>query len=191
MPSRESPLFSTSWDVLQQLKPLLFILMSLWNNQKFKFVDKLASPCVCAQSVRPWSLQLPLGAEPLYLQVLHSSLRVPDLTVWGCYFDFPNSFCFHRTYYCPFQQWCYAWKHLQTFVWVQVQWGRGCLWGTVGSALSEPQKCWTRKTVRGLLRKSGNKSWALGVCFRLNHWLSKRKGFEILVNYQTIIADCQ
>lgn len=59
-----------------------FTLLSLWNNQKFKFVDKMASQCVCAQPVRPWSLQLPLGAEPLYLQVPHSSQRVPGLTEW-------------------------------------------------------------------------------------------------------------
>lgn len=197
VPSGESTLFGTSWDVLQQLKQLLLMLMSLWNNQRFKFVDKLASQCVCTQSVRPWSIQFPLGAKPLYLQVLHSSQRVPRLTVGdrvhagGCYFAFPSSFCFHRTCHCPFQQWCYAWKHLQTFVPVHVQWGRGCLWGTVWSALSEPHKCWARKPLRGPLRKSGNKSWALSIHFRLNYWLWKRKRFEILVSYQTIIADCR
>lgn len=102
VPSRKNILPSISQGILQQLKSFLFILMSLRNDQKFMFMDKLASQCVCAQSVRPWSLQLPLSAE----QVMHFSQCAPRLAMWdriyagGCHFDFPNSFYFHRTCHC-------------------------------------------------------------------------------------------
>lgn len=102
VPSRENTLLSISWGVLQKLKPLLFILMSPGNDQKFMFTDKLASQCVCAQSVRPRSLQLHLSAE----QVVDFSQCAPSLAVWdriyagGCYFDFLNSVCYHRTRHC-------------------------------------------------------------------------------------------
>lgn len=54
--------------------------MSLRNNQKFKFMDKLASQCVCSVC----KASIPSGPlrEPLYLPVLLSSQRVPCLTVW-------------------------------------------------------------------------------------------------------------
>lgn len=52
VPSRDSILFSTSWGVLQQLKPPLFLFFPM-AVQKFKFVDKLFSQGVCTQPVRP------------------------------------------------------------------------------------------------------------------------------------------
>lgn len=76
-PSRERPLFSTSWGVLQQLQPLLFISMSLWNNQKIKFMDKSAFQCVCIQSI--WSVRLPF----VYWDPVSASAALSQRVLWS------------------------------------------------------------------------------------------------------------
>lgn len=118
---------------------------------------------------------------------------VPSLTVGdrmiagGCFVDTPNSFCSTEDVTAHSRGDA---LHGNTCKPLCDCGSRETRAAFVGSALSH-KKCWTRRTVKELLRKSGNKSWAFGVCFRLSYWLWKRKTFEICVNYQTIIVDRQ
>lgn len=147
--SRPSPLFSKSCSVLQQLKPPLFLIFPVeWSEVQ------ICGPIgfsMCAQSA--CKALIPPAPFPVWLWGTGDCRR---LLCWH-----PQLLLFHRTCHCPFQRGCYPWKHLQTFVQLWVQWGKGSLCGIS----SHPQKCWARKTLEELLRKPGNKSWAFGIRF--------------------------
>lgn len=109
MPSRESTLFSTSWGILQQLKPLLFILIVPVEQSKVQVHGQIGfSTCVysvCKALIHPapFGCQTPVSARAGLESVSRLTLR-GKVHAGGCYFDFPNSFCFHRTWRCLFQQ---------------------------------------------------------------------------------------
>lgn len=151
VPSRQSPLFSRSWGVLQQLKPPLLLIFPVeWSEVQ---ICGAVGFSMCTHSA--CKDLIPPAPFPVWLWGAGDCRR---LLCWHA-----QLLLFHRTWHCPFQRGCYPRKHLQTFVQLWVQWGKGCLCGIS----SHPWKCWARK-IEELLRKPGNKSWTFGIRFRLS-----------------------
>lgn len=145
--SRGSILFSTSWGVLQQLKPPLFLIFPV-EPSEVQICGQIGYSMSAHTSCKVLIPPAPFGCWAIATAVLYLSQPVPNLTVGdrmqegGSCVDIPNSFC--------------SSEHVTAHSRCDAMHGNTCKpLCSCGSSLcgisSQPQKCWTRKPSKNCL----------------------------------------